>query len=46
MSQAEFARGVGTSPSRMSTYLSGKVTPSAVLAERMRKFADRPVLWP
>lgn len=46
LSQAEFARRVGTSPSRMSTYLSGQVVPSAVLAERMRQLADRPVLRP
>lgn len=46
LSQAEFARRIGTSPSRMSTYLSGQVAPSAVLAERMRKLADRPVLRP
>lgn len=31
---AEFAARLGTSPSRMSTYLSGKVVPSAVLMVR------------
>lgn len=40
MTQAEFARAVGTSPSRMSTYLSGSVTPSAVMLERMRRVAE------
>lgn len=44
LSQAEFARRVGTSPSRMSTYVAGKVVPSGVLVERMRKLAERPFL--
>lgn len=39
LTQAEFARAVGTSPSRMSTYINGTVTPSAVLLERMRRVA-------
>lgn len=46
LSQAEFARRVGTSPSRMSTYLSGKVVPSGVLVERMRELARRHDLDP
>lgn len=39
---AEFAARLGTSPSRLSTYLSGKVVPSAALlvrAERVRAAA-------
>lgn len=41
---AEFAARLGTSPSRLSTYLSGKVTPSAALlvrAEEVRAQARR-----
>jgi len=37
--QSEFAAYVGTSSSRMSTYASGKVTPSAALLLRMRRAA-------
>lgn len=40
-SRAEFASRVGTSPSRLSTYVSGKVTPSAALLVRMRQAAQR-----
>ncbi len=40
LSAAEFARGIGTSPSRMSTYLSGKVTPSAALLVRMERLVN------
>jgi len=36
LSRAEFARAIGTSPSRLSTYLSGQVSPSAALMVRMR----------
>lgn len=39
---AEFAASVGTSPSRLSTYLNGKVTPSAALLIRMERTADPP----
>jgi DNA-binding transcriptional regulator YiaG len=35
LSQAEFASRIGTSPSRLSTYASGKVTPSATLMLRI-----------
>ncbi|WP_408896664.1 helix-turn-helix domain-containing protein [Nocardioides sp. R1-1] len=42
LTQAEFARRVGTSPSRMSTYCSGRVTPSAALMVRMRRLANEP----
>jgi ribosome-binding protein aMBF1 (putative translation factor) len=41
LSQAEFAAEVGTSASRLSTYASGKVTPSATLMLRIRRVADR-----
>lgn len=37
LSSREFARHIGTSPSRLSTYMSGKVTPSAALMLRMRR---------
>jgi len=40
LSRAEFASRIGTSPSRLSTYASGKVTPSAALIVRMRRTAD------
>ncbi len=39
MARAEFAAAIGTSTSRLSTYLSGKVTPSAALLVRMRRVA-------
>lgn len=39
MARAEFASAIGTSASRLSTYLSGKVTPSAALLVRMRRVA-------
>ncbi|MGH3889431.1 MAG: helix-turn-helix domain-containing protein, partial [Pseudonocardiaceae bacterium] len=41
MARAEFASAIGTSVSRLSTYLSGKVTPSAALLGRMRRVATR-----
>jgi hypothetical protein len=37
LSRAEFAAAIGTSVSRLSTYLSGWVTPSAALLVRMRR---------
>lgn len=40
-SRAEFASRIGTSASRLSTYVSGKVTPSAALLLRMRRLAER-----
>jgi len=40
--RAEFASRIGTSPSRLSTYATGKVTPSATLMLRMRRLADGP----
>ena len=39
LSRAEFASRIGTSPSRLSTYVTGKVTPSAALLVRMRRVA-------
>ncbi len=41
LSQAEFASRIGTSASRLSTYVRGKVTPSAALLLRMRHVAER-----
>ena len=40
LSRAEFASRIGTSPSRLSTYATGKVTPSASLLVRMRRVAS------
>ncbi len=39
LSRTEFARAIGTSASRLSTYASGRVTPSAALMVRMRTVA-------
>jgi DNA-binding transcriptional regulator YiaG len=39
LSRAEFASRIGTSASRLSTYASGKVTPSATLMLRIRRLA-------
>lgn len=41
LSRAEFASRIGTSASRLSTYATGKVTPSAALLVRMRRVAGR-----
>jgi DNA-binding transcriptional regulator YiaG len=41
LSRAEFASRIGTSASRLSTYVSGKVTPSATLMLRIRRTAGR-----
>jgi len=41
LSRAEFASRIGTSASRLSTYASGKVTPSATLMLRIRRVAER-----
>jgi DNA-binding transcriptional regulator YiaG len=40
LTRAEFASRIGTSPSRLSTYATGKVTPSAALLIRMRSVAE------
>lgn len=37
LTKAQFADRVGTSPSRLSTYLSGKVTPSAAMLMRIER---------
>lgn len=39
LTNREFARLVGTSASRLSTYLSGKVTPSAAMLVRIERAA-------
>jgi DNA-binding transcriptional regulator YiaG len=39
LSQNDFAERIGTSRSRLSTYMSGKVVPSAALMVRMRRVA-------
>jgi DNA-binding transcriptional regulator YiaG len=39
LSRAEFASRIGTSASRLSTYATGKVMPSAALVVRMRRVA-------
>jgi len=39
LSQQDFARRLGTSRPRLSTYMSGKVTPSASLMIRIRRVA-------
>jgi len=39
MSKQDFAARIGTSRSRLSTYMSGKVVPSAALMVRMRRVA-------
>ena len=39
LSQKDFAERIGTSRSRLSTYMSGKVVPSAALMVRMRRVA-------
>jgi DNA-binding transcriptional regulator YiaG len=41
LSSAEFAARMGTSASRLSTYATGKVTPSAALMVRIRRVASR-----
>ncbi|GAB3268129.1 helix-turn-helix domain-containing protein [Arthrobacter pigmenti] len=41
LTRAEFAAYLGTSTSRLSTYLTGKVVPSAVVMVRARAVAER-----
>lgn len=41
LSMTEFASRIGTSRSRLSTYRSGTVTPSAALLRRMRQLVGR-----
>ena len=40
LSKGEFAARIGTSASRLSTYMTGKVIPSATLLLRMQKVAQ------
>ncbi|GIU84938.1 MAG: hypothetical protein KatS3mg008_1713 [Acidimicrobiales bacterium] len=40
LTAAEFAKCVGTSPSRLSTYMTGKVVPSATMLLRIEKMAE------
>jgi transcriptional regulator with XRE-family HTH domain len=41
LSRVDFAAASGTSPSRLSTYLNAKVTPSAALLVRFERVAAR-----
>ena len=41
LSREEFARRIGTSRSRLSTYCTGSVIPSAALLQRMSDLVDR-----
>ncbi|MGW6422610.1 XRE family transcriptional regulator [Nocardia sp. NPDC055053] len=41
LTSAEFAAAIGTSGSRLSTYMTGKVVPSSTLMVRIRRVADR-----
>ena len=42
LSTEEFARRIGTSRTRLSTYRSGRVVPSAALLRRMQHLVDGP----
>jgi DNA-binding transcriptional regulator YiaG len=42
LSRQDFASRIGTSASRLSTYATGRVIPSAGLLVRMRKVAEEP----
>lgn len=44
MTRAEFADAVGTSTSRLSTYLTGKVAPASTLLIRMERVTESAVL--
>jgi DNA-binding transcriptional regulator YiaG len=47
LSRADFAAAIGTSTSRLSTYCTGAVTPSAALMVRMARVARRAqAQWP
>ncbi len=41
LTRSQFASRIGTSASRLSTYVNGKVTPSASLLLRMKEIAQR-----
>ncbi|WP_205710807.1 helix-turn-helix transcriptional regulator [Isoptericola sp. BMS4] len=40
LSAQAFATALGTSPSRLSTYMTGRVVPSAVIARRISRIAE------
>jgi DNA-binding transcriptional regulator YiaG len=42
LTQQEFAERIGTSRSRLSTYMAGKITPSAALMLRIRRASPEP----
>jgi transcriptional regulator with XRE-family HTH domain len=42
LSRTEFASRIGTSASRLSTYVAGKVAPSATLMVRIRRLLQVP----
>lgn len=44
MTRAEFADAVGTSTSRLSTYLTGKVAPASTMLIRMERVTESAVL--
>jgi DNA-binding transcriptional regulator YiaG len=46
LSRQDFAERIGTSRSRLSTYVSGRVVPSAALMVRMRRVAGQRTLRP
>ena len=39
LTQSELAEHIGTSQSRLSTYMSGRVTPSGIISEKVRALA-------
>ncbi len=41
LSRSEFASRIGTSTSRLSTYATGRVTPSAAIMVRIRRLVER-----
>lgn len=41
LERSEFAERIGTSTSRLSTYATGKVVPSATMLMRMQQLAER-----
>jgi ribosome-binding protein aMBF1 (putative translation factor) len=40
LTKADFAKRIGTSASRLSTYLTGQVTPSAAMLVRIERTAE------
>lgn len=45
LNQRQFASAIGTSASRLSTYVNGLVTPSASMMVRMRRVSDTENQW-